>query len=176
MYTHTYMYSLNTYLSIFFSIWIYISITMKMLNISEICSILSSQSLYANLSQTLVHTHNRTHYGVDGLVPVWPGALLWRLASPRWVVSPPPPLVPWCSLLLESSMGQGSATDHYLALRPWGSGRGCKQQAVICVLADCTSNVQQCANKNKLLWALASAPCWAGCVMIWSDRVNAESN
>ncbi len=131
---------------------------------------------HANLFQTLVHTHNRTHYGIDGLVPVWPGAQLWRLAFPRWVVAPPPPSVLWCSWLLESSTGQGSATDHYLALRPRGSGRGHKQQALICVLADCTSNVQQCANKNKLLGALTAAPCWAGWVTMWLDWVSAESN
>ncbi len=97
---------------------------------------------------------------------MWLGAQLWRLAFPHWVVAPPPPSVLWCSWLLESSTGQGSATDHYLALRPWGSGRGHKQQALICVLADCTSNVQQCANKNKLLGALAAAPAgqdWSQC-------------
>ncbi len=184
--THTHNLHIFTYIYIFspyiyiYNWWIYIYILNYHENVEYfwyvqyvLCSFPSN---HANLFQTLVHTHNRTHYGVDGLVPVWLGAQLWRLAFPRWVVAPPPPSVLWCSWLLESSTGQGSATDHYLALRPWGSGRGHKQQALICVLADCTSNVQQCANKNKLLGALAAAPCWAGWVTMWLDWVSAESN
>lgn len=99
-----------------------------------------------------------------------------RTCVPRRVVSPPTPS--GFPLQLTARMLDGPRQCHgsLAPPPPLGSGRGRKQQALICELTDCTSRFQHCANNNKLL----AAPCRAGWVIVglgWlRERVGAGSN